>query len=54
MQARLAQCMAPAPAPAAPAVDESKQAVLSVIDQAYKQWLETAQRLYKLPGIPVS
>ena len=53
MQARLAQCMVPAPAAAAPAaVDESKQAVLSLIDQAYKQWLDTAQRLYKLPVIP--
>ena len=52
-QASLAQCMVPAPAAAAPAaVDESKRAVLSLIDQAYKQWLDTAQQLYKLPAIP--
>ena len=53
MQARLAQCMVPAPAAPAPAaVDESKQAVLTTIDRAYKQWLDTAQQLYKLPAIP--
>jgi hypothetical protein len=52
MQARLAQCMVPAPAAAPAAVDESKQAGLRLIDQAYKQWLETAQQLYKLPIIP--
>ena len=52
MQARLAQCMVPAPSAAPAAIDESKQAVLSHIDQAYKQWLDTAQRLYKLPAMP--
>ena len=52
MQARLAQCMVPAPAAAPAAVDESRRAVLSLIDQAYKQWLDTAQQLYKLPAIP--
>ena len=52
MQARLAQCMVPAPAAAPAAIDESKQAVLRHIDQAYKQWLDTAQRLYKLPAMP--
>ena len=58
MQARLAQCMVPAPAAAAPAagapagVAASKQAVVWLIGDAYKQWLDTAQRLYKLPVIP--
>jgi len=52
MQVRLAQCMVPAPAAAPAAVDESKRAVLSLIDQTYKRWLETAQQLYKLPAIP--
>ena len=52
-QASLAQCMLPAPAAAAPAaVDESKRAMMTLIDQAYKQWLDTAQHFYKLPAIP--
>lgn len=28
------------------------QACLAQFDQAYKQWLATAQQLYKLPAIP--
>jgi phasin family protein len=53
MQASLAQCMVPAPAAAAPvAVDESKRTMLTLIDHAYKQWLDTAQQFYKLPAIP--
>jgi phasin family protein len=48
MQASLAQCMVPAPA----AVDESNRAMLTLVDQAYKQWLDTAQQFYKLPAIP--
>jgi len=52
-QASLAQCMVPAPAAAAPAaLDESKHSMLTLIDQAYKQWLDTAQQFYKLPAIP--
>jgi hypothetical protein len=43
--------MVPGPAAAPAAVDESKRAVLSLIDQAYKQWLDTAQQLHKLPAI---
>lgn len=52
-QASLAQCMVPAAAAAAPAaLDESKRSMLTLIDQAYKQWLDTAQQFYKLPAIP--
>jgi phasin family protein len=52
-QASLAQCMVPALAAAAPgAVDDSKQAVLTLMDQVYKQWLAAAQQMYKLPAIP--
>jgi phasin family protein len=52
-QASLAQCMVPALGAAAPAaVDDSKQGVLTLIDQVYKQWLAAAQQMYKLPAIP--
>jgi hypothetical protein len=40
MQARLAQCMVPAPMSVPAALE------------AYKQWLDTAQQLYKLPAMP--
>ena len=58
-QASLARCMVPAPAAAAAgaapaAADGSTQAALTLIDQAYKQWLDTAQQLYKLPVSPGS
>jgi len=32
--------------------DDSKKALLSLIDNAYKQWLDTTQQFYKLPAIP--
>jgi len=51
-QRDFAQCMVAAPAAAPAAHEDSKQAVLTVIDQAYKQWLDTAQQFYKLPAIP--
>jgi phasin family protein len=50
-QASLAQYMVSAAAAPA-AADDSKQAVLTLIDQAYKQWLDTAQQFYKLPAVP--
>jgi phasin family protein len=50
-QARLAQCMVLVPPPTgSTAVDDSKQAVLTFIDQAYRQWLDAAQQLYRLPA----
>jgi phasin family protein len=53
-QASLAQCMVPATAAAGPAaLDESNRAMLTLIDQAYKQWLSAAQEMYKLPAIPL-
>jgi phasin family protein len=52
-QASLAQCMVPAAAAAAPAaVDDSRQVVPRLMDEVYKQWLDMAQQIYKLPGIP--
>jgi phasin family protein len=52
-QARLAQCMLPVTAVTAPtAVDDSQRAVLTTIEQVYKQWLDTAQQMYRLPAIP--
>ena len=54
-QASLARSMVPASAASAPAaVDNSTQSALTLIDQAYKQWLDTAQQLYKLPVSPGS
>ena len=46
-----------APAAGAPAVagadaDASKQALLGLIDSAYKQWFDATQQFYKLPAIP--
>ena len=52
MQARLAQSMVPAPAATPAAVDESRRALVSQIDRACKQWLDTAQQLSKLTAIP--
>lgn len=51
-QASLAQCMVPAPAARAPALDDPKQAAVAFMDQAYKQWLDSAQQLYTLAPIP--
>jgi phasin family protein len=59
-QASLARSMVAAPAAAAPeppaaapaAVDDPTQAALTLIDQAYKQWLDTAQQFYKVPASP--
>ena len=48
-QASLARCMVHAPA-AAPAAGDSTQAAVTLIDQVYKQWLDTAQQLYKMPA----
>ena len=48
-QRDFAQCMVAAPAAAPAAHEDSKQAVLTVIDQAYKQWLDATQQLYNLP-----
>jgi phasin family protein len=50
-QTDLAGCLAPRPSPAAPA-DDSKQALLSLLDKAYKQWFEATQQFYKLPATP--
>ena len=43
---------APAAAPAAPA-DASKEAVLNLLDQAYKQWLDATQQFYRVPTMPM-
>ena len=43
---------AAAAAPAAPA-DASKEAVLNLIDQAYKQWLDATQQFYRVPTMPM-
>jgi phasin family protein len=53
-QTDLAGCFAALPAAATPAapVDESKQALLQLLDGAYKQWLEATQQFYKLPAFP--
>jgi phasin family protein len=52
-QTDLAGCFAARPAAAAAApVDESKQAMLQLLDNAYKQWLEATQQFYKLPAFP--
>jgi phasin family protein len=50
-QGELARCLCAQ----APAIgdEESKKALLSVIDGAYKQWLDATQQFYKLPAIPV-
>jgi phasin family protein len=42
----------PAAASAAPA-DASKQAVLNLLDQAYKQWLDATQQFYRVPTMPM-
>jgi phasin family protein len=41
-----------APARASAGQDESKKALLSLIDNACKQWLDATQQFYKLPAIP--
>jgi phasin family protein len=59
-QANLARCMLQAPAASAPtaapapAPGDSTHAAVTLIDQVYKQWLDTAQQLYKLPAGPGS
>ena len=54
MQASLAQCMVAAPAAAGPpAVDDSGQPVLRLMDQVYKQWLDAAQQICNVPAIPM-
>jgi len=45
-QARLAQCMVPASA----AAPNPMQAMPTMMQDVYKQWLETAQQMYKLPA----
>ena len=45
-QARLAQCMVPAAATA----HSPMQAMPTMMQDVYKQWLETAQQMYKLPA----
>jgi phasin family protein len=50
-QTDLAGCFAARPAAAA-RVDEPKQALSLLLDQAYKQWFEATQQFYKLPGFP--
>lgn len=50
-QGELARCVC-AQAPVISSGDESKTALLSLIDNAYKQWLDTTQQFYKLPAIP--
>jgi len=53
-QARLAQCMLAVPAAAAPAAaDDSQRAVLTAIEQVYKQWLDTAQQMYRFPATAI-
>jgi hypothetical protein len=45
--------MLPGTAVATPtAVDDSQRVVLTAIEQVYKQWLDTAQQMYRLPAIP--
>lgn len=41
--------IAPAPTASAAAPDASKQAVFNVIDNAYRQWLQTTQQFYQVP-----
>jgi phasin family protein len=50
-QGELARCLC-AQAPAIAGDEESKKAMFSMIDTAYKQWLDTTQQFYKLPAIP--
>jgi phasin family protein len=50
-QADVAACFTARPAVATP-VDEPKQALLNMIDSAYKQWLDATQQFYKLPAVP--
>jgi phasin family protein len=50
-QGELARCLC-AQAPVIPGDDESSKALLSVIDNTYKQWLDATQQFYKLPAIP--
>lgn len=47
----LGRLCAPLP-PAARPADASKDALLGVIDNAYRQWLDATQQFYKLPAIP--
>ena len=50
-QGELAKCVC-AQAPVISGGDQSSAALLSVIDNAYKQWLDSTQQFYKLPAIP--
>jgi phasin family protein len=50
-QGELARCMCAQP-PSIAGGDESKTALLSLIDSTYKQWLDTTQQFYRLPAIP--
>jgi len=53
--ASLMKCVSPLATPGLPAggapldVDASKNALLGMVDNAYKQWLETTRRLYGAP-----
>jgi phasin family protein len=50
-QGELARCVC-AQAPVISGGDQSGTALLSVIDNTYKQWLDSTQQFYKLPAIP--
>jgi len=50
-QAQLAGCFHARPPAAAP-IDPSKQALFTLMDSAYKQWLDATQQFYKLPTVP--
>ncbi len=51
-QADIAGCLAARPLAAAAPADASKEAMLTLLDKAYKQWFDATQQFYKLPAIP--
>jgi phasin family protein len=53
-QAELAGCLAVRPPAMAAPEDQSKQALLTMMDKAYKQWFEATQQFYKLPAMPAA
>jgi hypothetical protein len=42
------------PGAPAPSEEDPKKAFLTLIDSAYKQWLDATQQFYKLPAIPAA
>lgn len=52
-QVALGGCL-PARQPAAVPADQSKQALLTLMNSAYKQWLDATQQFYKLPAMPAA